>query len=68
MTVRQVVRLETIALRVLMIVMAALTALTGAMLLTTPLAVPAVVVLWLGAVSMFGLGVWGRLPDYRFRP
>jgi hypothetical protein len=63
MTVGQITRLEVIALRTLMLVMAALTALGGVVLLTTPLAIPAVVGLWLGAAAMFVLGLWGTLPD-----
>ena len=58
-----VVRAETVVLRALMLVMAAATALVGASLLSTPMAVPVVVGLWLGAAGMFGLGIWGRLPD-----
>jgi hypothetical protein len=56
-------RLEIITLRAVMIVMAAGTALVGASLLTTPVAIPIVIGLWLGALGMFALGVWGRLPD-----
>lgn len=63
MTVGQITRLEVIALRTLMLVMAALTVLGGVVLLTTPLAIPAVVGLWLGAAAMFVLGLWGTLPD-----
>jgi len=43
-------------------VMAVLVVLVGATLLTTPLAIPLVVGLWLGAAGMLGLGIWGSLP------
>jgi hypothetical protein len=59
---RLVTRLEMAALRGVMIAMAAGTALVGVSLLTTPIAVPVVVGLWLGAVGMFALGVWGHPP------
>lgn len=50
------------AARLVMIVMAALVVLAGATMLTTPLAIPLVVGLWLGAAAMLFLGIWGRLP------
>ena len=49
--------------RLVMIVMAAGIAFTGFTLLTTPLAIPLTVVLWLGAVAILGLGIWGKLPS-----
>lgn len=50
------------AARLVMIVMAIGIALTGATLLTTPLAIPMVVGLWLGAAAILMLGIWGPLP------
>jgi hypothetical protein len=58
-----IVRIETLVLRALMLVMAAATVLVGASLLSTPVAVPIAVGLWLGAASMLALGVWGKLPS-----
>jgi hypothetical protein len=48
--------------RLVMIGMAIAIALTGATLISTPLAIPFVVGLWLGAAAMVALGVWGPLP------
>ena len=56
------VRIDVAILRVLMVIMAALTAYLGATLVTTPLIVPFVIVLWLGALGMLALGLWGKLP------
>ena len=58
-----VIRLETILARLVMLVMAAGIAYTGYALITRPLAIPVAVVLWLGAVAIFFLGLWGRLPQ-----
>jgi hypothetical protein len=57
------VRLETFFARLVMIVMAAGIAYTGYSLITTPLAIPLAIVLWLGATAIFFLGLWGRLPE-----
>ena len=57
-----IVRFETIAARLVMIVMAAGIAYTGYSLITHPLAIPVAVVLWLGAAAIFFLGLWGPLP------
>lgn len=62
-TRQAITRIEVLMLRSVMLAMAAATAVTGATLLTTPYALPAVIGLWLGATGMFALGVWGRLPD-----
>jgi hypothetical protein len=62
-TVNAVIRGEIIALRVLMIAMAAVAVLTGVALLTRPLAVPVVVGIWISAAAMAFLGIWGRLPE-----
>lgn len=56
--------LET-ALRFFMFAMAAATAFTGFTFLTTPLAIPFTIGMWMGAAAMVGLGVWGRLPPER---
>jgi hypothetical protein len=61
-TTRLSTRIETVLARLVMIVMAAGIAYVGAALLVTPLAIPLTVVLWLGAVSILGLGIFGRLP------
>ena len=57
------IRLETFFARLVMIVMAAGIAYTGYSLITTPLAIPLAIVLWLGATAIFFLGLWGRLPQ-----
>jgi hypothetical protein len=49
--------------RLVMIVMAVAIVLTGATLISTPLAIPLVVGLWLGAAAILALGVWGPLPS-----
>ena len=56
-------RIEAGAARLVMFIMAAAIAYVGSTLLVTPLAIPFTVVLWLGAASILGLGVFGRLPD-----
>lgn len=57
------VRIETFFARLVMIVMAAGIAYTGYSLITTPLAIPVAIVLWLGATAIFFLGLWGPLPQ-----
>jgi len=61
-TTRLSTRIETALARLVMIVMAAGIVFAGFTLLTTPLAIPLTVVLWLGAIAILGLGVWGELP------
>jgi hypothetical protein len=56
-------RIEAAAARLVMFVMAAAIAYVGSTLLVTPLAIPLTIVLWLGAASIVGLGVFGRLPN-----
>lgn len=56
------IRTEIIALRALMLVMAAIAILTGLALLTRPLAIPLVVGIWISAAAMAFLGIWGHLP------
>ena len=58
-----IVRFETIAARLVMIVMAAGLAYTGYSVITRPLAIPVAIVLWLGATAIFFLGLWGELPQ-----
>ena len=58
-----VVRLEAFFARLVMIVMAAGIAFLGYSIITRPLAIPVAIVLWLGAVAIFCLGIWGRLPN-----
>ncbi len=58
-----IIRLETFLARLVMIVMAAGIAYTGYLLITTPLAIPVAIVLWLGATAIFFLGLWGPLPQ-----
>ena len=58
-----VVRLEAFFARLVMIVMAAGIAFLGYSVITSPLAIPVAIVLWLGATAIFFLGVWGKLPD-----
>lgn len=58
-----IVRIETFLARLVMIVMAAGLAYTGYSLITTALAIPVAVTLWLGAAAIFFLGLWGRLPQ-----
>jgi len=58
-----IIRLETFLARLVMIVMAAGIAYTGYSLITTPLAIPVAIVLWLGATAIFFLGLWGSLPQ-----
>ena len=60
-TTRISTRIETVLARLVMIVMAAGIAYVGSTLLVTPLAIPLTIVLWLGAVSILGLGIFGRL-------
>lgn len=62
-TTRFSTRIETVLARLVMIVMAAGIAYVGFTLLVTPLAIPLTIVLWLGAVSILGLGIFGRLPN-----
>jgi hypothetical protein len=52
-------RLE-IGTRVAALALAAIFAGTGFVVLTRPLAIPLTISLWMGAVTSFGLGVWGR--------
>ena len=61
-TARLSTRIEIALARGVMIVTAIAIAFTGATLLTTPLAIPLTVSLWLGAAAIAGLGIWGRLP------
>jgi hypothetical protein len=61
-TERLSTRIEIAFARGVMIVMAIGIAFTGAMLLTTPVAIPFTISLWLGAAAIMGLGVWGKLP------
>jgi hypothetical protein len=56
------IRTEIVALRVLMLVMAAVAIFTGLALLTRPLAVPFVIGIWISAAAMAFLGIWGYLP------
>ena len=58
-----VVRVEAIFARLVMIVMAAGIAFLGYSIITRPLAIPVAIALWLGATAIFFLGVWGRLPN-----
>jgi hypothetical protein len=62
MTQQKIVRIETIALRGLMLGMAGIAFATGLTLLTSPIAVPVVVGIWISGAAMAWLGVWGRLP------
>jgi hypothetical protein len=62
MTQQKIVHIETIALRGLMLGMAGIAVATGLMLLTTPLAIPVVVGMWISGAAMAWLGLWGRLP------
>jgi hypothetical protein len=63
MTQQKILRLETVALRGLMLGMAGIAIATGITLLTSPLAVPLVVGIWISGAAMAWLGVWGRLPS-----
>lgn len=58
-----VVRVEAFLARLVMIVMAAGIAYTGYAVITTPLAIPVAIVLWLGATAILFLGLWGKLPQ-----
>jgi hypothetical protein len=62
MTQQKIVRIETVALRGLMLGMAGVAIATGLTLLTSPLAVPVVVGIWISGAAMAWLGIWGRLP------
>ena len=62
MTHQKVVHFETVAVRGLMLGMAGVAIATGITLLTSPLAVPVVVGIWISGAAMAWLGVWGRLP------
>jgi hypothetical protein len=62
MTRQRVARIETLALRGLMLGMASVAIGTGIVLLTSPLAIPVVVGIWISGAVMAWLGVWGRLP------
>ena len=55
-------RVETCAARFVMLLMAAVSAFTGYVVLTRPLAIPLAIALWMAAAAMFFLGVWGPLP------
>jgi hypothetical protein len=55
-------RIEIALARLVMVGAAAGTAFVGFTLLTTPLAIPVAIALWLGAIAMLGLGIWGNLP------
>jgi hypothetical protein len=52
-------RLE-LAVRVVALAVAVLLAGTGFVVLTSPLAIPLTIALWMGAVTSFVLGVWGN--------
>jgi hypothetical protein len=56
------IHLEIVALRGLMLVMAAVAIITGLALLTRPLAIPLVIGIWISAAAMAFLGIWGHLP------
>ena len=58
-----IVRVEAFLARLVMIVMAAGIAFLGYAVITSPLAIPVAIVLWLGAAAIFFLGIWGKLPD-----
>jgi hypothetical protein len=62
MTQQKIVRIETVTLRGLMLAMAGIAFATGLALLTSPLAVPVVVGIWISGAAMAWLGIWGRLP------
>ena len=59
---RSSTRIEIVLARLVMVVMAAGMVYVGATLLVTPIAIPLTVGLWLGAVSILVLGIFGRLP------
>jgi hypothetical protein len=61
-TDNRAIRIETVALRTLMIVMALIAFGTGLALLTHPLAVPITVGIWISAAAMAYLGLFGKLP------
>jgi hypothetical protein len=54
--------IEVVLARAVMIGGAAGIAFVGFTLLTTPLAIPVTVGLWLGAITILGLGLFGELP------
>ena len=62
MSIETVTRIETFLARFVMLFMAAGTAYTGYYVITSPLAIPLAIGLWLGATGMFFLGIWGPLP------
>jgi hypothetical protein len=61
-TTNRIIRVETAILRTLMIIMAIIAVAAGVMLLTSPLAVPFTVGIWVSAAAMVFLGIWGELP------
>ena len=67
-TTRTSPRLEATLARLVMIAMAIGIASVGYTLLTTPAAIPFVVVLWLGAAAILNLGLWAELPDEPLTP
>ena len=63
MTARTRIRVETVAARATMVAVALGVIAVGASLLTSPMAVPVTVGLWLGAAALVFLGLFGELPD-----
>jgi hypothetical protein len=57
------IRVETIAARSTMVAVAVGVVAVGVSLLSTPLAIPMTVGLWLGAAGLVFLGVFGKLPN-----
>lgn len=55
-------RMEIVFARLVMLITAIGIVLVGYSILTTPLAIPLTVALWLGAIAVAALGVRGRLP------
>ena len=67
MSVATRIKIETVAARSTMVAVAIVTFAIGFFVLSSPLAVPFTVGLWLGAAALVFLGLFGNLPDRPWR-
>jgi len=63
MSVTTRIKIETVAARGTMVAVALMTFAIGFAVLSTPLAVPFAVGLWLGGAALASLGLFGELPN-----
>ena len=67
MSVATRIKIETVAARSTMVAVAIVTFAIGFFVLSSPLAVPFTVGLWLGGAALVFLGLFGTLPDRPWR-